>query len=726
MIKRLFIIAGALLLLLVAALVAAVILIDPNDYRDRIEEIVKEATGRELRIVDDLELSVFPWIGVESGRVSFGNAEGFGPEPFAQISNARVKVRLIPLFSSRIELDTVTLHGLEVRLAVDADGRSNWDDLVAPPGERDAASPGAPKPAPEAAPGPGAEPAFALPAMLTIGGLDIRNAAIHWRDDSAGTAFDLTAFNLESGRIEVDRPVDLSLDFSFRSGEPALDGDVSLAARLTARIMDQFFMAENLRLQVRLNGDMLPVQPTTIALEGNIGVDLGRETVEMPAFALTTLGLRANGSLRGQEILDEPRLAGTFNIADIRPRELLKTLGAEAPMTADPAALSKASLAFSFETGPDHASVKDIALTLDDSQLRGNATVRGFDAPAIVFELALDQIDIDRYLSPEDAPVATPATAPAAALELPLETLRTLDIDGGLTIGRLKVSGLTMNDYRLRARAKDGVIAVTPIEAALYDGRYAGNVRLDARGDVPSFSIDESLSGVQAQPLLKDMLDIDLVSGTADFRIRATARGITDESLRRSAKGDANFSFRNGAIKGFNSAQMIREASARLQGKAPPPDVARETDFTELRGSLQIGDGLVRNEDLSASSPYLRLAGNGQVDIVKESIDYRLRARIVDTAAGQGGAGLDDVKGVDVPIRITGALMAPDIRIDSDFLRNLLRDKLAPQVEQLREEVKQKTDEKKQELKREADEEKEELKQELQEKVDQQLKRLLR
>lgn len=724
MIKRLFIIPGLLLLLLIAALVAALILIDPNDYRDRIEDIVQDSTGRELRIVDDMSLSVFPWIGVEFGAVVFGNAEGFGPEPFARIGGARAKVRLIPLLSRRIEIDTVTLHGLEVRLAVDADGRNNWDDLAAAsadePERTTAGTPGGRK---GPAPVPEAEVAFALPAMLSISGLDIRDAAIHWRDEAAGTTFDLTAFNLESGRIEASRPIDLTLDFSFHSGEPAVDGNVSLATRITARFADEFFMIENLRLQAMLNGEMLPAQPTTVTLEGNIGIDLKRETLEMPAFTLGTLGLRANGSLRVQEILDEPRIAGTLNIADIRPRELLAALGEEAPVTADPAVLSKASVAFGFDASPDHANVKDILIGLDDSVLRGNATVRGFDAPAITFDLTLDGIDVDRYLAPdEEMPVATPATAPAAALELPLETLRALDIDGGLSIDRLKVSGLTLRDFRLRARAQDGVIAVTPIEAALYGGRYAGNVRLDARGDVPSFSIDESLSGVQAGPLLKDMLDLDLVSGVADFRIRATAHGTDDETLRRSAKGTANFSFRNGAIKGFNSAQMIREATARLQGKAPPPDSARETDFTELSGSLQIGDGLVRNEDLRASSPYLRLGGSGQVDIVRERIDYRLRARIVDTAAGQGGAGLDEVKGVDVPIRITGALMEPDIRIDSDFLRDLLRDKLAPQVEQLKQQV----DEKKQEIKQQADEQKQELKQELQDKVDQQLRRLLR
>ncbi len=710
MIKRILLILGLLLLLVVAALITAVILIDPNDYKDRIQDIARKQTGRELEIVDDMKLSVFPWIGVEFGAVRFGNAEGFGPEPFARISSARVKVRLLPLFSRRIDVDTITLLGLEVRLATAADGRSNWDDLSG------ATVDPAAKPPPSPAAGAPADAAFALPAMLTISGLDIRDAAVYWRDAAGGTAFDITGFNLQSGKIEADQPVDLELDFGFRSGEPALDGHFSLAMRVTAHYADEFFRIENLRLKSRLNADMLPVRPMTAEFESNIAIDLKRETIEMPAFTLSVLGLRATGGLRGQEILDEPRLAGTLEIAGFKPRDLLAALGVDPPETADPAVMTRASLALAFDAGPEHMNARDIRLGLDDSTLRGSAGIRNFDAPAVVFDFELDQIDADRYLPPgEEAPVVTPATAPAAALELPMETLRELDIDGKLAIGRLKFSGLTLTNFRLQTRAKDGLIAVAPIGAELYGGRYAGNIRLDARGDVPSFSIDEAVTGVQSEPLLKDMLDLDLVSGIADFRIRATARGASDAELRRSASGNGNFSFRNGAVKGFNTAQMIREVTARLQGKPPPANVARETDFTELTGSLQIGNGLVRNEDLSASSPYLRLIGSGQVDIVNERIDYRLNARIVDTSTGQGGAGLDSVKGIDVPVRITGALMAPDIRIDADFLRNLLKDKLAPQVEKLRQEIEQKVDTQKQDLKKE-----------LQDEVDKQLKRLLR
>ena len=44
--------------------------------------LVEARTGREFVIEDDLELTFFPWLGVEIGGIRLGNAEGFGDEDF--------------------------------------------------------------------------------------------------------------------------------------------------------------------------------------------------------------------------------------------------------------------------------------------------------------------------------------------------------------------------------------------------------------------------------------------------------------------------------------------------------------------------------------------------------------------------------------------------------------------------------------------------------------------
>ena len=89
---------------------------------------------------------------------------------------------------------------------------------------------------------------------------------------------------------------------------------------------------------------------------------------------------------------------------------------------------------------------------------------------------------------------------------------------------------------------------------------------------------------------------------------------------------------------------------------------------------------MLRNSDLRGNSPYLRLGGEGQIDIVRELIDYRLRVRIVDTSTGQGAAGLDELKGIDIPMRINGKLSDPSFGLDGNILGELLRGKLLKEL----------------------------------------------
>ena len=80
---------GSLLVLLVVGLLLAAMFIDANTFRGRLQSLVHERTGRELQLQGDLKVSVFPWLAVEFGPATLGNAAGFGREPMLAIRHAR-------------------------------------------------------------------------------------------------------------------------------------------------------------------------------------------------------------------------------------------------------------------------------------------------------------------------------------------------------------------------------------------------------------------------------------------------------------------------------------------------------------------------------------------------------------------------------------------------------------------------------------------------------------
>ena len=63
-------------------------------------------------------------------------------------------------------------------------------------------------------------------------------------------------------------------------------------------------------------------------------------------------------------------------------------------------------------------------------------------------------------------------------------------------------------------------------------------------------------------------------------------------------------------------------------------------------------------------SPLLRVNGKGNANLPKETLDYGLRVSIVGTSKGQGGKELEELKGVTIPIKITGTFSEPKPSVD--------------------------------------------------------------
>src|SRR3954462_2843735 len=125
--KILAVVAGVLVVVIIVIAIALPFVIDPNNYKNQIIQAVKQQTGRELKIGGKIGWSVFPWIGVEMRELEFSNAPGFGNQPFARIDPAGVKVKLLPLLKKDVVVDKVVLAGLNLNLAKDRSGKTNWD-----------------------------------------------------------------------------------------------------------------------------------------------------------------------------------------------------------------------------------------------------------------------------------------------------------------------------------------------------------------------------------------------------------------------------------------------------------------------------------------------------------------------------------------------------------------------------------------------------------------------
>ncbi|MGH8545133.1 MAG: AsmA family protein, partial [Gammaproteobacteria bacterium] len=292
----------------------------------------------------------------------------------------------------------------------------------------------------------------------------------------------------------------------------------------------------------------------------------------------------------------------------------------------------------------------------------------------------VDGIDADRYLPPEKAEKAEgdaqksdkPKSKHRAKKDrgtrggtdngVPVgSTAGTLNLKGVLTVGKLKIANATLTELSVAVNAKDGDINLNPIAADLYQGKIAGSVGLDTRAAKPKLSMKESLTGVQIEPLLKDLSGEAKIAGTANLKAQLNAAGASADAIKRTLSGKAAFRFLDGALIGVNLGRLMRKAQAGFVGKV---DENAKTDFSEMAGTLIFDQGVVRNQDLVLKSPLLRIAGQGQADLVSERIDYTLNTTLSATAEGQGGKELTDIKGITIPIKVSGTFDDPSYTPD--------------------------------------------------------------
>jgi len=680
-------ILGAVVAILVGLVVLAIIVlpmvVDPNDYKGVIADEVAKQTGRTLTIEGDIDLSVFPWLGLEIGPTQLSNAAGFKDQYMAQMEAVEVRVKLLPLLKKQLEVNTVRLTGLVLNLARDKNGKTNWEDLTG-----EAASTGK---AAEQEPG-GEAPAGGL-ASLAIGGIKVEDARLNWDDQAAGAHYEIADLALNTGTIEPESPFDLGLSFRVTAREPAVEGRFNLKGGVLLGAGMRVIDVTAASLELDANGDGVPGGHITLSLASDIHVDLDAQTLSLPNLMLETLGLKITGNVAGTAITaDKPQFSGKLAVAEFKPRAVIDKLATVPIVTRDPNALAKAAATLDWTASPQDFTAKGLQMTLDDTRINGNASVNSFDAPAIRFALKVDSLDLDRYLPPAaEQPTGKPEEAAQAggtgAQALPLEPLRKLNLDGKLEVGSLTAFNLHSSNIVVKVKAKDGLLQVNPLDADLYSGKSHGDITLNVRNDKPRFGINEKISGLQAEPLLQDLTGDALLAGTTELTANLEGAGTSPEAIKQTLNGSLSFAFTDGSVKGVNIAALIRKAQAKIKGQPAPPEESNQTDFSSLRGTAKVTNGLVRNDDLIAQSPLLRITGKGEASLPAENIDYTLTTKFVGSLEGQGGKGMDELKGVSIPVHVGGNFSKPTYTPD---LGAALSEAAKAKVEEKVEEQKQK------------------------------------
>lgn len=668
-------IVGGFFALIALAAIALPLIFNPNDYKDEAATAAKDATGRELKINGDIKLTVFPWLGASVKGVELGNAKGFGPEPFAQVAEMNVGVKLMPLlFDRRVEIGTIRIDGLALNLAKNAEGVSNWADLSRE--DKKQVEKEASKEA-------------GKPVSLTVGGIDIKNAVFSYTDKQSGAAYKVADLSIETGAVELGKPLDVTIAFLANSAQPPLESDVKIAFTALANADTKVYEVKALKVDSTTKGDSVPGGSQKASMRANARYDGAQGSFALTDAVLEAAGLTVNAAVQGTGLAgDAPQLTGKLSSNTFNPKDVAKSFGIVLPPTADASALTQASFAANIAGGTRSARLEGLTLKLDQTTATGTVAIKDFSTAAIQFALKADAFDADRYMGPA-APESDKGGGDGKSGDfknapLPSAALDALNASGTIDLGQLKVKGLALTNIHIVVDALKGRPKTQEMTALLYGGRIKQSLRF-TRNSPARYDMTLGLDAVNSAPLLKDLIGKSYLSGLADFNVNVSSGGDTVGAFLQALSGAVGTSLKDGAVEGFDLQATLAGAKALYAGQMPAAaEGPKRTEFKDLRAAGKIVNGVLDTDTLDVKGSWYQLGGDGKVNLVDQTLNYILYPTV-------SGDRFKELSGQKIPVQVSGSWWDPKVKVDlQGVLKGRVKEELKQQEDKLKEKATQK------------------------------------
>lgn len=551
--------------------------LDTASFRSQLVTRLGAALGREVALGGELDVTIYPFLGVEAWDVSLGNPPGFQDGPFAHVDHLALGLSLEALLDRLLDLRTVSLDGVQVRLVLLPDGHGNWEGWGPPETPAEAAA---------AAAAPPQEPLAGIPPML-IRGLAVSNAAVRFEDRASGEVFESSRMTLRTGQIVPGEPVAFSLESGLGWESMGLDARTLLSGKLRTDFAgESTALFEGASLQLDVTGGFLPKGGRAVLL-ADVDFDYKAGDLVLHDFRMKTLGLQLSGSVTARNLYMDPQVQGQLAIKPFNPRQFLEHNYPEAAPRRPGEALRQASFQAEVTGNRTSLALTNMSLTLDESVLRGDLTMQGFSKPEYSCALELNRLDVDRYAALWSAPEggARPGTGgekhePALDLRFLPAAMFSAHWSGRLSVGSFRSSGLQWNDCLLEGAGSNGRTRLALKSSGILGGSLSGEMTVQAlerqEKGAPAYQLGLVLNAagldVARLPFLPEQRTWALSGkGSASCSLQAPLKSLSKSVPLRealaAAKVEAALAVSGGVLALTSAGQTDRYAFSRAEAR---------------------------------------------------------------------------------------------------------------------------------------------------------------
>ena len=599
--RKIAIVIGIVVLVIVVAVGVLLATFNPNDYRGTVQTKLEQQLNRKVSL-GNMSLGLFP-LRFRLANLAIDDDPKFGNRPFIQTQELSVSVKLLPLLSKSVEVESLSLERPSVELIKNAQGVWNFASL----GEK--------TPAPAAAPASSSGQQFSLGELAINDGLV---AVTDLQNRKPRTVYD--HINVKLTDFAPDSP--FNLDASVH-----LPGSGSQEVQLQGK-----------------GGPLSHANPASTPFKGTLdlkGVEIGelQKFLQSPALVNTdgvlsghTEIASASGKLsaNGQMNLDKPKLHGIdvgypinldYDVNDDLVNDLLR--------------INKGAI----KLGPTPLSV--------------TGTMNSKPTPAqIDMELKASNVSIAEIarLAAAAGVAFAPGTTVTGQINADIKAQGSTDkpaLNGTLAGSNLQVSG---KEIAKPVQVKAINIALTPTEVQsdnfnVTSGGTTAAVQFSMKGySSTSPLVNATVKAPQAA--LPDLLSmakaygvtsLDKVSGSGTLALDMSAAGplqsISSDQITKALNGTINVNFNSVHYAGVDiSHQLLSMIGSSQAGKDQG-----YTNVQKMTGNIVVKNGVAQTNNLQATLDIGNVGVVGTANLASQILNMQLTAVLSKAFTQQAG-----------------------------------------------------------------------------------------
>ncbi len=632
--KKLLIISlSTIIILPLIILFIAMLVVNPNRYKYKIEAIASDSIKREVKIDGDLNWSLMP-LGITLNNFRVANDPKFSAKNLVEAKSATLSLQLLPLLLHKTyQINTFVINDGIINLEKNKSEYTNWQSIVDEKQKATIISPNKDESTKSVLSN--------LFVIMLIKNIKITDTNINWKDPEKSVQ--IKNINFSGKNINFNKPFDLKGDFatSINANQTSVATKFDLTMDIANLLSSDNISANKIKADIneltfKLGGKSYPNHPK-ISLEGKSTIDVKNNLFEITKLDADINNLLLNINLTGSLDFDNPKIDGHIVIKKSNLYNSLSAFEINLPKQF----YKKIQGNLKLSSKNKILNIDPIKLTLDEDLFSGSVNIDLSKSPyAITSNVSTGKLNLARF-----------------------NDTKTTD-----TILSNFSTFLKYDNHRLTTNSKFNA----------YNGNAQLNNTVTLGSALPRFQGDFFINNFEAADLLKDKLDSKRFSGATDVRLNYSTIGKDANTLINNLNGHLKINITNGYINGADLNKIVNEvndkvelnplgivnlATSILTNLIKPAhhnsELQERTKIVDLNATATITNGLLNNNDLLINAPLTKATGTGEINLVSKKINYRFVL-----------ADKNDKTNFNIPILIKGHLDNPHFSLDAVALLN--------------------------------------------------------